>query len=157
MLTEAVGYQWEKAVFGLSSEHRRMFRPMSRIAGIKKVIGEQVNLGWNPKTPHTKVGQELFECVQSYLTEEEAQKLKLYCAIGTVLDLMHNTDGFFMIDNRILPIDLKSGSLPPQYENGSFLLMQKECTGMSLWRSCLKIARAFNPECKDKFIYTVDL
>ncbi len=151
------GHQWEKAVFGRCSLQKRPYRPMSRAPGTKAVMADQVNLNWNPSAPSTKVGQELMECTQSYMSAEDASKLKLYCAIGTVLDFMHNIDGFFMVNNRVLPIDLKWGNPPPQYERGSFLLIQKDCSGMTMWRSCLKIARALELGSADEHIYRIEL
>lgn len=155
MKMEDPGYQWEKAVFGISSEGGGKFYPMSQIAATRKVLQEQGRLGWNADKPHTTVGHELVECVRSYLRPEEALKLKLYCAVGTTLDFMHSTDGFFMIGNRVLPIDLKSGSPPPNYANGSFLLKQRECNGMSMWRPCFKIARALVTEGTGIYTYII--
>ena len=152
-----VGHQWERSVFGRSSDQCRLrFQPMSRIAGTKKVIAEQCNVDWNPEKPKTTVGQEILSCVKSYLPRGEAQILKMYSAIGTVLDFQHNIDGFFMLRNVILPIDLKAGTPPPSYKKGSFLLMMKECNGIRLWRSCHVMASILQGNDPEGLLYTVN-
>lgn len=154
----AVGLQWEKAVFGVhSSQYKNRIPPMSRIQATRRVISEQYRFRWNPSSPHTKVGKELLECIKSHLPTDKAKDLRLYCSLGTALDLYHNTDGFFMLQNDVLPVDLKSGSVPHDYINSSFLLMMRECNGFTMWRACRKIAEILSRKDTDtSYIYSLN-
>jgi len=151
-----VGYQWERSVFGTSSDqYKQRFLPVSRIEATKKAISEQWSRDWDPEKPKTTLGQEILACTKSYMSPMNAEKLRLYCAIGTALDRIHNIDGFFSLGEKILPIDLKAGTPPAGYIFSSFLLLMKDCNGIRLWRVCRKIAEALESNDKSSGCYSL--
>lgn len=72
--------------------------------GLKRVKGCQRELNWNPKRPKTELAHCLFRRVSKNLKNGK-NKLRLYIAIGTRLDMM-GIDLFFEYDSRTVTIDL---------------------------------------------------
>lgn len=98
----------------------------------------QAQRNWNPAAPHTEFARELYECVKSYLPTHQHQ-LKLYCAIGSALDVYYGYDGFFeWTRGKIVTFDL-SCSVKPRYKADVLITLDEESTKM--WRLGESIAK----------------
>jgi hypothetical protein len=128
------GRAWERKVFG-QDIHKYRANPtyLGWQDAIEDVVRSQKRIYWNPKKPKTKTGIEIFECVQSYLPQFLASELELYCAIGTSLDFHHGVDGFFMIHDFIVTIDLTTGW---KSSHKAEVLIVRSNVGNSIWRPC---------------------
>ena len=102
------GYGFERAFYGLASidvdSRLRCHRVSSLHDGIRRVMGCQYLLDWNPKRPKTELARCLFRRVASRLCHG-GKDLRLFSAIGTIVDAM-GVDGFFLFNDRIVTIDL---------------------------------------------------
>ena len=115
------GEDFETAVFGFS--HRKVEKSRRRYRGyppldicIKRVRNIQSKLGWSPVRPTTKVSRALFYAVASHLGKHK-RKLRMFCALGTVLDFIHGTDFFFECNGKVVTVDLtisKKGKVSPK-------------------------------------------
>jgi hypothetical protein len=138
-ITEAIkhGRVWEGEVFGFSSKNTSLPKYLLWQDALEDVVSSQSKMDWNPEIPKTHTSTELFACVQSYLPKHLQKKLKLYCALGTSLDYHYGVDGFFMIDNYIVTIDL---TLSGKTKHKAQVLICKTSMEISIWRQCQKIA-----------------
>lgn len=75
--------------------------------------------GWNPRQPRTPLAEGLHRKVASRL--RGGKELRLFIAIGTVLDLKMGIDCFFEYDQQIVTIDLTVSAFKKHY-NADFLL-----------------------------------
>ena len=115
------GEGFEAAVFGFShlqveKTHRRYCGQPPLDVCIRRVRNLQSQLGWSPRRPTTKVSKALFRTVASHLGKYK-NKLRMFCALGTVLDFIHGTDLFFECNGRIVTVDLtisKKGKVSPK-------------------------------------------
>lgn len=132
------GRVWERKVFG-TNIHDNQTPPtyLGWQDAIEDVVRSQERMHWNPAKPKTKIGNEIFECVQSYLPEFLASELEFYCAIGTSLDYDWGVDGFFMIDDFIVTIDLTTGQ---KNSHKADVLVVRSNLANSIWRVCREIA-----------------
>jgi hypothetical protein len=131
------GRAWERQVFGNDIHRHEWPEVFGWQTAIHQVVCLQASIPWRPREPKTKISNEIFECVQSYLPERLASKLEFYCAIGTSLDIKWGVDGFFMIDNFIVTIDLTT-THKQSYE--ADVLIIRSNVSNSIWRPCREIA-----------------
>lgn len=61
---------------------------------------------WNPGSPKSRASAALFKAVKARVGFAQANQLRLYCAIGTSLDVHHGADGVFAIKDSYVCIDL---------------------------------------------------
>jgi hypothetical protein len=135
------GWQWEKSIFGIHSNGHRSMARLTEQAAYQNARSLQGRLLWDPSCPTTTTGLELYNCVQSYLAPELAPRLLFYCAIGTALDYWYNIDGWFELNNVVVPIDLKvSPNGDRQRRVDVILVTMRECNGFRLWRTGKLIA-----------------
>jgi len=138
------GYEWEKIVFGRSSEHCEIPPYIKWERAINEVQYRQWEREWDPSNPKTPIARELFECIKTYLHPEAAAQLRFYCALGFELDLYHSIDGFFKIGRYLVCLDLTTNKIKSERRN--VILFKPEDAGSNLWRIAKKIADTFNDE-----------
>ncbi len=132
------GAQWEEIFFGchhLQFEQPRMVHKNGAFTLVKNI---QAQRNWNPAAPHTEFAIELYECVKSYLPTHQHQ-LRLYCAIGSALDVYYGCDGLFeWTRGKIVTFDL-SCSIKPRYKADVLITPDEE--GVKMWRLGESIAK----------------
>lgn len=131
------GQKWELKMFGRTSGADVIPTYLEWQEAVDEVVHSQKELEWDPCRPRTTLGLSIFECVQSYLPKHLAFRLELYSAIGTSLDVHHGVDGFFMIDNFIVTIDLSTNQ--KEFFKSDVLMVRKDGV-VHMWRTCLEIA-----------------
>jgi hypothetical protein len=139
------GYIWEEEIFGRSSKGNSATY-LDYGAALADAIRRQEELRWDPDHPKTFTANELFECVRSYLPKHLAERLQLFCSVGTALDYHHGIDGFFFLAGIVVSMDLsyrpKKRSIKADFE------FPRTMANSRLWRVGKQIAEKFIEEFK---------
>jgi hypothetical protein len=109
---ECPGKEWEKRVFGISSNFHFLPPYLDYSTALEEAKLRQHELGWDEKNPKPGIARVVFDRVRKLVGCKEDQ-LKFYCSLNTVLDFHHGIDGFLTLDvdgrEFVVTFDLKAG------------------------------------------------
>lgn len=138
------GVLWEKEFFGVSNDMYGEPQYLNWQNAVAQVVEIQGHYNWDPRRPRTTKASEALDCVRSYLPPWMARKVGLFCSIGTALDRFHGVDGFFLIDDWLVTVDLatkmKTGDVKADF------ILAKNQSDVKLWRFCEEVANKFKKE-----------
>ncbi len=100
------GPEWERRFFGCSADQFPLPKYEALHNSFDTVVRIQAERGWDPSNPSTEISKRLFDCVGRMLKPTDASDLRLYCALGTALDIYHGADGFLRIRTHVVLLDL---------------------------------------------------
>ncbi len=141
------GREWERYFFGL--ERNIPFTQVPYLeyeVALMEVLKMQVSVfGLNPEYPTKGMTKSLVACAREFLVHLQKphnEKLRLYCALGTALDLCHGIDGFFMLGNRRpVTFDLSARLQGSKTSRKADIIIERNrCKNYEMWRIAKEIA-----------------
>src|SRR5581483_9077362 len=141
-LEKSSGARWEKQFFGCSASEFEQCAYQGLHRALNEVVRIQHARGWDPINPPTEIGRRLFEAVKSFLSPEDAADLRLYCAIGTALDIYHGADGFFRVRGHVVLIDLTTRL--DKMQGKAFIFIRRDRGTRRIGTAAKKIADLLN-------------
>ncbi len=100
------GPWWERRFFGCSADQFPLPKYETLHKSFDMVVRVQAERGWDPSNPSTEISKRLFDRVGTMLKPSDASDLRLYCALGTALDMYHGADGFLRVRTHVVLLDL---------------------------------------------------
>ena len=141
------GREWEHYFFGLQRESPfRQVQYVDYESAVSQLLNMQGNVfGLVPQYPVKAMTKSLIACTKEFLQlfgKPYNEVLRLYCALGTSLDMHHGIDGFFVLGNRhIVTFDLTARLCGEKTSRKADVIIERSrCKSHEMWRVAKELA-----------------